>query len=58
MDLVVPGGQVDRSKYFRKSVCLENLNGDIVEFLDSFHCICCLGPCYGSEAHPAFLRFL
>ena len=58
MDSVVPAGQVDRSKYLRKSACRDNLNGDIVEFLDSFHCIRRLGRCCTSEAHPAYPRFI
>lgn len=32
-------------------ICSGNLNCDVMEFLDSFYCVCHLGHCCTSEAH-------
>ena len=49
---------VDRKPFAYRSSCRVNYNEDIIELLDSFHCLRRLGRACVSEAHPAYGRFM
>ena len=48
---------VNRKKFERQSAAQICYNEEMIELLDTFHCIQCFGQACVSEAHPACSRF-